>query len=122
MRLAAAAATAATVLALAGCDVAVTTSSVQYLPVPPAPPTVAQVAAQLHATGAVDCPGAGAAVGVVHAGTAHLHGVKIGIDVFPDTAVRDAWKAASAGIIVPMAQGADWVIYEALSQTGTECS
>jgi hypothetical protein len=70
-----------------------------------------------------DCPGEGTAVGVTDAGTAYLGAERIGIDIFPTTAVRDAWKKASANFgVIPIAQGADWVAYKALDQTATGCN
>jgi hypothetical protein len=111
------------IAALAGCASGATSSAgVQYLPQPKTP-TVKQVAAELHATGAVDCPGEGAGVGVTDAGTAYLGKERLGIDVFPTAALRDSWKAMSAGVgVVVIAQGQWWVAYKALSQTGKGCN
>jgi hypothetical protein len=98
-------------------------ASVQFLPVPKTP-TIAQVAAEMHATGASGNCGGGTGVGAVATGTAYLGRERIGIDVFPSNALRDSWKsgvAASFGVTI-IVQGTDWVAYKYLSQTGTGCN
>jgi hypothetical protein len=98
-----------------------TSSSVQFLP-PPKTPTVEQVAAEMHATGATGNCGGGAGVGAVDTGTAYLGKTRIGIDVFPTAALRDSWETESACLGVTLiAQGKWWAAYKALSQTGTGC-
>lgn len=99
-----------------------TSASVQYLPVPKTP-TIAQVAAQMRATGASGNCGGGAGVGAAATGTAYLGKERIGIDVFPTAALRDSWRTASVSLgVVVIAQGEWWVAYKYLSQTGTGCN
>src|SRR6202044_688837 len=91
------------------------TSSVQWMPATATSgiPTVAQVAAEMHGTGGVTCPRPGGAVGVTAGGNPYLGTERIGINVFPDNALRDTWKsgvAASFGAVI-VAQGTDWLAY-----------
>jgi hypothetical protein len=109
----------AAAIAAAGIGVAV-----RELTAPgPAPAMNAnQVAAIVQATQFTDC-GSSALGGVTDAGTAYLGGEKIGINVFPSTAVRDQWEQLAEPLgVVPLEQGSTWVIYHALRQSGTACS
>ncbi len=123
----------AVVAALAGCGAGAASTpaqdhpgasaGVQWMPSPETP-TVAQAAAQMHATGVTGNCGGGAGVGAVDTGAAYLGKERIGINIFPSNTLRDTWEkgvAASFGITI-IAQGADWVAYKALSQTGTGCN
>jgi hypothetical protein len=85
------------------------------------PPTVAQVAASVHATAVTDC-GPAPAGGVTGSGTAMLGAERITIDIFPGPGARDSWKKIGAQLgIAPFAQGPDWVAYKSVSQTGRGC-
>jgi hypothetical protein len=92
--------------------------SPQYLPTPP---TLSQVAAELHATRVTDC-GPAPAGGVTDSGIAHLGSERIGIDLFPSPDIRDGWKKLAAGFgIVVIAQGPTWAAYNASIQVGPAC-
>jgi hypothetical protein len=85
------------------------------------PPSVRQVAAQLHLTGLTVC-GPAPLGGVTDSGVAYRHGERIGIDTFPGPAQRDKWKKLSAGLgVAPFAQGTDWVAYKATDQSAKGC-
>jgi hypothetical protein len=90
----------------------------------PALPTVAQVAAQMKATGATGNCGGGTAVGITDSGYAHLGKERVAINIFPSNTLRNSWEtgiAANAGAVI-VAQGTDWVAYKALNQAGTGCN
>lgn len=119
--------------ALAGCASGATSSagvrprpatsaSVQWIAAPKTP-TMARIAAEMHATGVSDHCGGGEAFGVTDSGTASLGKERIGINVFATAALRDSWRTttASMGVII-VAQGRWWVAYKDLSQTGTGCN
>jgi hypothetical protein len=125
----------AAVAALAGCAspggtpsaprpaAAPASGSVQWATTP-ALPTVAQVAAQMHATRASGHCGGGELVGVEESGYAYLGAERIAINVFPSDTLRDNWVAgigANTGVTV-VATGTDWVAFKALSQAGTGCN
>jgi len=88
----------------------------------PQPPTAGQVAAQLGLTRFTDCyhqP----ALYAADSGSAWQRGVKIGIDTFPTTAVRDTWLAAAENLgVTPLYEGSTWVAYKALDQGGGACA
>lgn len=83
--------------------------------------SVSSVASSLGAVSAISC-GPAPLGGVSDSGTAMLGPVRIGIDVFPSSVQRDAWKTSAASLgISPMAQGSQWVAYKALNQHATGC-
>jgi hypothetical protein len=95
-----------------------TSTAIQKLAIPP---TAGQIASEIHATGFTDC-GSAPLGGVVDAGMAKLDGKRIGIDTFANASVRDSWEATAAKLgVVPFEQAATWVVYTAVSQTGTGC-
>jgi hypothetical protein len=100
-----------------------TSGSVQWATTP-ALPSVAQVAAEMKATGATGNCGGGAAVGITDSGYAHLGKERVAINIFPSNTLRNSWEtgiAANAGAVI-VAQGTDWVAYKALNQAGTGCN
>jgi len=119
MRTAAVTLLAACMLA-AGCSGG--TQAVQWQPTPQVL-TVAQVAAEMHATRVADCTstGAGSLVGVADAGTAYLGSERIGINVFRTAAARDAWRQMAASFVTVIAVGGTWAAYRSLNQAGTGC-
>jgi hypothetical protein len=101
-----------------------TSGSVQWATATPALPTVAQVAAEMKATRVTGDCGGGALVGVTDSGYAYRGTERIEINVFSSDALRDRWEttiAADTGVVI-VAQGANWVAFKALNQSGTGCN
>ena len=72
---------------------------------------VAQVAADLGATGFTYCGESSAMPGVA-GGTAWLNGELIGIDIFTSGAVETEWLQLAEPLgVAPITSGPDWVAY-----------
>ncbi|MGH3300382.1 MAG: hypothetical protein ACRDOK_01665 [Streptosporangiaceae bacterium] len=90
---------------------------------PAQPPTVTTIAQIVGATGVDPNCGPAPLGGVTSSGTGFIGTERIGIDVFPNTAVRNSWAATAANFgIVPQTEGADWAVYKSIEQTATGCN